>query len=1537
MTKTYLRPRRHARSFHLENLESRQLLAASPMITEFLARNDGGLRDGTGRTSDWIEVFNAGDETADLNGYRLTDDASDRVKWTFPSVALDPGEYLLVFASGQDDPEFVDSEGYLHTNFTLRRGGEYLALISPDGLTISEFGTASEDYPEQLVNVSYGISQKVDVITRESKVHYWVPSSNQVDSEWTSPSFDAASHGFEEADAWLGLETQTSSRVNFVGLFDTEIPQSAHAVYARYSFDVPDPDLVANLQLQLQYDDGFIAYLNGTKIASENAPDSGDSFSTAEERRRDSDVFDPITVDINVNNGLLIDGTNVLAIHGLNNLRDQGDFLLTPTLQAGSKGLTLADGSDARVGYMTTTTPGMPNVGSSEVRDGFVLDTQFSHERGFYNEPFELTITSDTPDAVIHYTLDSSTPTQSHGTPYTEPIFIETTSVVRAIAFQPGTLSTDSITQTYVFPDHVLRQPSDPEGFPPRWGNAGPADYAVDPRVALDESSPHYSPLVRDALFTHPTISIVTDSENLFDTRTGIYSNPQSDGVAWERPASMEFFDPNSDREIQVNAGLRIQGGASRNPNRPKHNMRFLFKGDYGPTKLELPLFETTEVDEFDTFILRGQNGDSWFHPDVNSRDPQYIRDQWLRETQREMGRPTPAQDHAHVYMNGLYWGLYNTIEKPNASYFAEHFGGEKEEYDVIQHQGGTVDGNREVWNDLMRLARGGLETHEAYEELGRFIDIEGMIDYLLINFYAGNTDWDQNNWFGGRHRSEEGRFIFFTWDSERTFLNINENVTNKNVSNQPTEIHQRLKANDEYRLLFADRIQKHFFNNGLLTPEQVDARWMRWADELEVALWAESARWGDAKRPSAPYTPDVQWIEDLNKFREDYFPRRTGIVLGQLRSQGLYPDVAAPRFSQHGGVVAEGTTIQLSADEGTIYFTTNGSDPRLVGGAVAPNALAVSESVPVAVGMTIKSRVLHDGEWSALSEATYRIASSLPLRITELNYHPYELSNIAEGGEVVDRDRFEFIELTNVGSSPIDLDGVQLQRVMLNGRDQGIDFQFASQTLAPGGRVAVVRDLDAFRSRYGDGPRVALGQDGEDGDPSEFGGNLANQGEQITLVDANERIIQQFSYGFSGDWPDRANGKGSSLEVVEPNGDPTMADNWRASIELGGSPAAASQAETGVDVGFSEILLNPVEPANDLLEIQNFTASPVDIGGWYLSDAENDLGRYQIPEATIVPAFGHAVLDGSQIGIDLDGTREGTLQLVEFDARGRPIRFVDRIEYGPSLPGVSLGPSMMDPSVWIPLSEPTFGAVNSGPYVPDVVITEIHVNPVDPDGETGRFKATDFQYVELSNHSSQAVDLAGWQFDGDVEFTFEEATVLAAGESVIVTRFRPTDSGKLGIFRFTSGMPADARLFGRFRTTLSPDEGTIRLLRPIDEDEPDGRPVLVEEVTYQGAAPWPDAQLAGESLHRTIPDSSSNSPTSWIAAVSSPGQFTPTARVPGDVNNDQIFDSLDIVAVLRNAKYLTGQPARWEDGDWNGDGEFDQRDLVFALQQGGF
>ncbi|MCH6257721.1 lamin tail domain-containing protein [Puniceicoccaceae bacterium K14] len=925
------------------------------------------------------------------------------------------------------------------------------------------------------------------------------------------------------------------------------------SAYIRIPFDIADVSENTLLSLQMRYDDGFIAYLNGTEVASRNAPASPawNSASTAEQLPADAIQFEEIDITSFLSE-LAPNTTNILAIHGLNTTNDDTDFLISPKLIAAEFSTT-----EEAVYFREAT----PNEENADGYIGLIDDTNFSHNRGFYETAFNVEIISTTEGATIIYTTDGSTPSLQNGTQATSPATVDilTTTTLRAIAVKNGYLPTNVDTQTYIFLADVINQGNSPEGFPSTWlgsngGGTFPADYEMDPDVTTD---PNYSDRIGDALLSLPTISIVTDQEHFFDTSTGIYQRPQQSGSAWERPVSVEIIQPDGTLEnTQIDAGIRIQGGHTRNPsNNPKHSFRLIFKSEYGASKLEYNLFpdDPEATQEFDQLILRGAGNQSWLHHNTFKGDnrgrAQYVRDQWAKDVQLDMGHPGLRNTHAHLYINGVYWGVYNPTERATSGHGEAYLGGDKDDY-VALNSGEEVSGDELALTEfqaLVDLADSDITDSIIYAQMTDILDIEAFADYMILQQYAGNVDWPHHNWYALRN-TDGGKWYFICWDSEFIFVEPDANVIDQNIHDRegpPLDILDRLILNDEFRLFFADRIQKYLFNDGLLTEDKILEAWNKRSDEIFEPLVAESARWGDYRRdvhsrgsptPIPLYDPDEEWMVERERLLTQYFPFRTQTVIDQYRAIGYFPELDAPVLSTNSATVEAGSTISISSpDGGSIYYTTDGSDPRLSGsGNPSPNAQIYGDELIINNTQTLRARVLSGGEWSPIIEATYQLALDSIYESLVVSEIMYNLDG---------PDDAEFIELYNVGTETIDLTGVSFS--------EGIEFQFADgYQLAPSAYTLIVRDETAFIEQFGSNHPIA----------GVFANDTAldNGGETITLVTADLSVIQSFTYDDSDPWPSTPDGDGFSLELINPESRPdhTNPANWQASAQVGGTPA---------------------------------------------------------------------------------------------------------------------------------------------------------------------------------------------------------------------------------------------------------------------------------------------------------------------------------------------------------------------------------------------
>ena len=638
-------------------------------------------------------------------------------------------------------------------------------------------------------------------------------------------------------------------------------------------------------------------------------------------------------------------------------------------------------------GYVSfsTPSPGAFNLAASAI----LPPPEFSPGHGLYDSPFQLTISSEIEGAEIYYTLDGSVPGQSSGTLFTAPFTVDRTTIVRAIVLTTEQAPSPVLTSTYIFPEDIIHTVNYPDGFPSQWGDwtysAGraPADYEMDPELVTD---PHMAEKVMDGLESMPTMSIVSDRDNFFlystDPATGgIYMFPapgdNDTGRGWERPASMELFNRDGSLSLQVNCGIEIHGGESRRPEKdPKHSFRLSFKPEYGPSRLNYPLFREGSNASINSLVLRAGFNNTWTHWEVDQRDrSQYIRDIFIKDTHREMGHLASNSIFVNLYINGIYWGIYAPSERMDADFAASYLKGGEEDFDMVKDYLEVVQGDLTAWNNLVAKANAGLAGEDAYQSIQgnlpdgspdpdteSLLDVVSLTDYMIVNLYGGNTDWDHHNWAAVRNRVNPGTgFKFLCWDAEHNLEDLNENVTGENNNERPSRIFQKLRENDRYVRLFSDRVQKFCYGDGILTPDAVMERWLNRMEQVETAIPAEAARWGDYRRdvhsyqsgPYELYTYDDHWLAQQNYLFNTYFPQRTGILVNQLRQAGLFPELEAPVFyindeDVSGYVYSPGDILTMTSTEGVIYYTSDGSDPAdWQGQNEAEEIVLVSEDAP--------------------------------------------------------------------------------------------------------------------------------------------------------------------------------------------------------------------------------------------------------------------------------------------------------------------------------------------------------------------------------------------------------------------------------------------------------------------------------------------------------------------------------------------------------------------------------------------------------------
>ena len=1484
------------------------LRAQAVVITEFLASNRDGLLDEDGASSDWIEIQNQGAAALNLEGWYLTDDADEMLRWRFPAVEILPGGYLLVFASGKDRA-VAGSE--LHTSFRLEGDGEFLALVEPDGAVSHAY---TPTFPPQRPNVSYGFSQRAaqaNYILAGSSARLWVPDDGRLGNTWTEPGYDDSwwgevesgvgfatgdgpappprienvalggratqssegwggdpmraidgntsgqwgdasithtngapswweldlrdTYSIQEIVLWNRLDCCSERLTNFtVSILDEgretaweetflsdnsqidgssftiedvdaagkflriEIPgaylslaevqafgevfdedlafqrqlrtdigdemQGRNAsAYLRIPFEVETPELIDTLTMRVKYDDGFVAYLNGTEIARRNAPGAPRWNSSASRENPDEDVLVFEGFDLSARTDLLLPGANVLSFHGLNIAAGDEDFLLFPELVA-------FQFSDQHESYLLDPTPGEANEG--DVIDGFVADTSFSIDRGFYDEPFDVEIATETEDAEIRYTVDNSLPTANSGRRYTGPVRIATTTTLRAAAFKEGLGPTNVDTHTYIFLDNVI------------------GSNVMRTSITRDRT---FGPQMRDALTDLPSMCI---------------TSPRPINGSSEVLISLEMIHPDGEESFQEDAGGRYYGGAFTNF--AKKNFRIYFRSEYGDSKLRYPLFDghghgISPVEVFDHIELRAGSHD------MNQRGF-YMSNRFTDDTMLDMGNLNPHGRFVHLYLNGVYWGQYHLRERWSADMLAQYLGGEKEDYEAINGNwnvggwpdpGTAFDGDGSAWERIKSL-------RSDFEAVSPYLDVQHYVDYMLM-FMFGNSE-DEYRCVGP---TEPGSgFKFFLNDADG-FTRSAGNRTSmgrpgRSNGDGPGSIFSMLlrQNHPDYRILLADRIQELFFDDGPMTPAKNRVRLLERCDAVERAFIAEAARWN--------FRTPASWRSARDSYVNGILPTRTAQVISQYRSAGFMLPVSVPNFiidgvAQHGGEISPDAELALGV----------AGLERFIDELVMEMDGSVSACVP-------RNGDMGD-EWTQLS---------------------YEEGSHGEAWQS--------------GSGGV-------------GYDRSDDYDD-------------VIGIDVEDEMRGDSGNSSIF--------TRFSFNIADEAALREI--ANLTLLIDYDDGFVA----YINGARLAEENAPDDGELEWNSRSRRSNE-----ADPGEPDAFVLPGFEEHLrvganLLAIHGLNSSVNSSDFLIRPA------LVDRTIELG---LPEDSVF-----YTLDGSD----------------------------------PRLPGGGVSPTAISYTGPVLLAESAlvsarfreedgaWGAKVDTVFYTDMPlrVTEIMYNPAPP-GEGSPFRRRELEYIELQNVSADTLDLRGVRFVEGVEFDFTDSAVteLAPGELVVLVEDIEGFASRYDLARIL--------VAGEYSGALSDGGERISIRGPLDE------PIL----DFEYGDLWhPETDGQGSSL--VIVDALDDLSTwgdaaSWRPSnldLGSPGidesGLEPRGRqLPGDTNQDARVDISDAVALLLHLFGRRPELPPCQDGnpdspsniavlDSNGDDEVNVSDAVWLL-----
>ncbi len=931
--------------------------------------------------------------------------------------------------------------------------------------------------------------------------------------------------------------------------------------------------------------------------------------------------------------------------------------------------------------FFARPTPLQPNGASSITNQ--TDEVRFSVQRGHFDTPFRLTLACETPGAVIRYTTNGSPPLTPGSLAYTEPLAITGSTVIRAAALAPDRVPSRSQTHTYLV------------GLPPEYR-------AI------------------------PSLSLVTDTNNLYG-RTGIMEvrprNTTKRGPEWERPVSMEYLEPGTGDGFQVDAGIRIQGGdyirslynyRSSNLPESKYSFRLYFRGEYGQGRLQWRLFPNTTVASFDTIVLRAG---------MNDPSNPFLKDEFVRQLSSEMGQPASHGTFVHLFLNGAYRGYYNPAERIDPDFLqAYHVGGDR--WDVVAQMGEVREGDGTSWSQLISLAQTRPATNRLnHLEFARRVDLTNFVDYLLPNIYVDADDWPHNNWRAAREAGPGGLWRFYVWDAEWSFGQPNGHSVSFNTINAQlsslsppwgtTEIQRlfnALKRGREFQMLFSDRVHRAFFNGGPLEDARIRAVYEETKARLNTARTI----------PGFNNSTINSWINGRRRH-----------VLTHLGLAGFNRSTNATRFAPFGGPVAPGTLLDLSSLSGAIYYTLDGTDPRVpFTESIAPTAQLYRQPIVLDRPVRLKARSLVGwNDWSALSEAVFVVADAGPsIRFSEIMYNP-------PGG-----DPYEFIELVNVGGTPADLSGFSLD---------GVNFRFPSPfpPLAPGAHLVLANEdaPDLFAARY---PNLTVA--------GFFSGSLNNGGETLSLRDRAGQPVESLTWSDQLGWPTAADGGGRSLERSDLSGDPNALASWHPSAALGGSPAQPNSTPVQPSVRLHEVSAQPGD-ADDWIELHNPGSSPLDLSFWSLTDDPSLPRRWIFPAGSQIPPNGFLVVRCQPNGPSGDlvapfGLSSSGEQIVLFNPQSLTI---DSLAYGPQAQGFTTGRDPLS-ARWI-LCEPSPGSPNEPALLGQP--REVRLNEFLADSDDGD------DWIELHNPSPLPVALSGgFLLTSNATFRISAPAFLAPG-----------------------------------------------------------------------------------------------------------------------------------------------------------------------------
>jgi hypothetical protein len=1106
-------------------------------------------------------------------------------------------------------------------------------------------------------------------------------------------------------------------------------------------------------------------------------------------------------------------------------------------------------GAPQTLGYFTQPTPGAPNSASGL---GFAPEVNFSAVSANFINPFDLTLSPVSSNAVIRFTLDGNLPTNSSPV-YVAAIRITNSVQVRARTFQDGLLPGPPRTETFLLLSNNLVNFT--------------SDLPVVILHSLGKGAPTASRQTSVHLSVYEPVQGVTSLTNAptFVTRSAIKIRGSSTEGLPKSSFALEFWD-----EFNIDTKREILG-------LPEESDWVLYAPNvYDPVLIHNPFIHQLSRD-IGQYSSRTRFVEVYLNRAAGPIGFTNYNGIYVLEEKIKIGKNRVDIDKLepeHVNQPEISGGYLVKIDRVDPGDSGFSGGGQqmayvdpKEPIIELPQRDPQEQYIKAYFNEFRAVLNG---TNWLHPTLGyaAYLDRSQWVDFHIVEVLSGNVDAIVLSTY--LHKPRGGKIAWGPhWDFDRALGSTDGRDANPRIWNTGpffSAWFTRLFRDPDAWQHWADRYQE--LRRSHLSTTNMHALIDRLANEVRPAQVRERAKWRTAMRGGS-YQGEINLMKNWVSNRVDFLDRQF---------------VRSPELSAAGGLVTPGFKLSIAGPtNATIYFTLDGTDPRLPQGELSSQAQTYAGPITLNVNARVVARARNLNQrqtggppistpWSGPVGATFSV-SPPPLIVTEIMFHP------ADGapGNTNSASVFEFVELKNIGATTLTLNGYRFT--------SGLEFAFAATNaiteLAPGERVLLVKDRKAFLSRYPTATNIA----------GEYTGSLGNQGNRLSLIGPLVEPIFDFSY--ADNWQPLADGFGFSLVLADERttpeklGDPA---NWRLSTKLGGSPGQTDPAPMAIPPIFvNELLANPAASEKESVELFNPNPQAADVSGWYLTDDFRMPKKFRLPNR-IIPANGYLVVDDldSSTGPDLSFSKVGEeIYLFSADAAGNLTGWWHGFEFGASEQGVSFGRRIesLDKDSFVTEIRPTLGQINAGPRVGPVVVSEIMFEPVP----IGIYNNTDDEFIELRNITAQSVPLFDparptnrWRLRGGVGFDFPAGLNLAPEGLLVLVGFDPqTNWLALASFRARYGFDSTARILGPWSGHLNNAGDEIRLLKP---GEPDIQAAskteivpyhLIDEVGYLNGRPWPtNATGSGLSISRRVPASFGNEPVNWAASRPTPGHI---------------------------------------------------------------